>query len=73
MGFPGWPEFNEQQTAVRTRYIDDWLQSKLTPTKVATQWINVGAGMDTRPQRLQFVESTKCFEVDFPEVHKVKA
>ena len=64
--------------ALRTRFIDDWLQRKLpqdcidastqpstTQQSAAKIVINLGAGMDARPYRLQgLTQVSKYIEVD---------
>ena len=55
--FPDWPEFHRTWTAVRTKFIDDRIKEFADSGKI-TQLINLGAGLDTRPYRL---ESYKIF------------
>ena len=50
-GFEGWPEFHKQWTAVRTKFIDDRVAQAAATGRFA-QLVNLGAGMDVRPYRL---------------------
>lgn len=54
---------------VRTRYFDDFLQSK---TDLIRQVVILGAGMDTRAFRLPWPSDTHLFEIDTPEVIEYK-
>ncbi len=54
----------------RTRYIDDVLNNAIKEG-VGTV-VNLGAGMDTRAFRISGIENIQYFELDFPEVLKVK-
>jgi len=68
-GFENWPEFHKVWTVVRTKFIDDIIGS-LTDQK---QMVNLGAGVDTRPYRLEGYSKLKAsYEVDTPEVNAVK-
>eukprot|EP00439_Symbiodinium_sp_Y106_P024065 s741_g2.t3 len=63
-GFENWPEFHKVWTVVRTKFIDDIIGS-LTDQK---QMVNLGAGVDTRPYRLEGYSKLKAsYEVDTPE------
>ena len=55
--FTGWPEFHKTWVAVRTRFIDDAVAEHAAGGTLP-QLVNLGAGMDTRPYRL---ESYKAF------------
>jgi len=55
----------------RTRYIDDVLINAIKEG-VGTV-VNLGAGMDTRAFRISGIENIKYFELDFPELQKVKS
>ena len=50
--FAGWREFHQTWVAVRTRYIDDFIAQHAAAGGFA-QLVNLGAGMDTRPYRLE--------------------
>lgn len=50
--FEGWPTFHKTWVAVRTRYIDDRVD-ELAARGDILQCVNLGAGMDTRPYRLE--------------------
>jgi len=54
----------------RTRYIDDVLNSAIKEG-VGTV-VNLGAGMDTRAFRIPGIENIQYFELDSPELQKVK-
>jgi len=54
----------------RTRYIDDVLNNAIKEG-VGTV-VNLGAGMDTRAFRIPGIENIQYFELDFPELQKVK-
>jgi len=54
----------------RTRYIDDVLNNAIKEG-VGTV-VNLGAGMDTRTFRISSIENIQYFELDFPELQKVK-
>ncbi|WP_255771557.1 class I SAM-dependent methyltransferase [Pseudarthrobacter sulfonivorans] len=55
--------------AVRTRFIDDFLQSA-PPT---TQTVLLGAGLDTRAYRLPWPDGARVFEIDHANVLEFKA
>ena len=54
----------------RTRYIDDVLNNAIK--KGVGTVVNLGAGMDTRAFRIPGIENIPYFELDFPELQKVK-
>ena len=54
----------------RTRYIDDVLNNAIKEG-VGTV-VNLGAGMDTRAFRIPGIQNIQYFELDFPELQKVK-
>jgi len=54
----------------RTCYIDDVLNNAIKEG-VGTV-VNLGAGMDTRAFRISGIENIQYFELDFPELQKVK-
>ena len=54
----------------RTRYIDDVLTNAIKEGFETV--VNLGAGMDTRAFRIPGIENVKYFELDFPELQKVK-
>ncbi|NJM67475.1 MAG: SAM-dependent methyltransferase [Acaryochloris sp. RU_4_1] len=56
-------------TIVRTRFFDDFLQSK---GDLIRQVVILGAGMDTRAFRLSWHSDTHLFEIDSPEVIEYK-
>lgn len=63
----GWPPLLNGQvwTVVRTKFIDDVLSA----VRGVQQMVNLGAGVDTRPYRLDIYKEFKAsFEVDTTEV-----
>jgi len=75
LGFPGWPEFGQQFTAVSTVMIDDFLKSgcEALREEPVIQIVNLGAGMDSRGYRLDFLSSSMVmYEVDFATVNHAK-
>jgi methyltransferase (TIGR00027 family) len=54
---------------VRTRFFDDFLQSK---AELVKQVVILGAGMDTRAFRLPWPSGTHLFEIDTPDVIEYK-
>eukprot|EP01052_Picozoa_sp_SAG31_P054456 SAG31_NODE_14508_length_802_cov_1.903272_1_plen_143_part_00 len=71
--FDGWPVFHKCWTAVRTRFIDDCIAqhvgaaaSSAAGPPLLPQLVNLGAGMDTRPYRLECYKtfSNGAFHVD---------
>eukprot|EP01129_Flabellula_baltica_P001296 TRINITY_DN11187_c0_g1_i1.p1 TRINITY_DN11187_c0_g1~~TRINITY_DN11187_c0_g1_i1.p1 ORF type:complete len:311 (+),score=56.21 TRINITY_DN11187_c0_g1_i1:113-934(+) len=70
LGFEGWEEFHIQWTACRTAYIDQWITNAVGDVK---QVVNLGAGLDTRPFRLQAMENVDAvFEVDREDLNCIK-
>ena len=57
---------------VRSRFIDDLLREAIGRGEVDTV-VNLGAGLDTRPWRLDLPEGLRWVEVDFPEILAYKA
>jgi methyltransferase (TIGR00027 family) len=55
---------------VRTHIIDQFILS-LIPTSIDTV-INLGAGLDTRPYRLNLPNDLRWIEVDFPKIIQLK-
>ena len=51
---PDWHEFHKVWTAVRTRFIDDHIKNYAKDHK---QMLNLGAGVDTRPYRMDCYKS----------------
>src|ERR1700722_6315973 len=52
--------------AIRTVVIDDYIQAAIA--KGVGLVVNLGAGLDTRPYRMQLPESLQWVEVGFPKV-----
>ena len=53
--------------AIRTRFLDELLGELLASTRLSTV-VSVGAGLDTRPWRLELPADLRWIEVDFPEM-----
>jgi len=73
-GFPDWPDFHKQWAAVRTRFIDDFIKANAGASTFA-QIVNCGAGLDTRPYRLEAYKGfpNGAFDVDMETVNAGKA
>jgi methyltransferase (TIGR00027 family) len=56
--------------AIRTRIIDDFILSAIA--QGADAILNLGAGLDTRPYRMQLPPSLVWMEVDYPRVIDLK-
>jgi methyltransferase (TIGR00027 family) len=56
--------------AIRTRIIDDFILSAIA--QGADAILNLGAGLDTRPYRIQLPRSLVWIEVDYPHVIDLK-
>lgn len=55
---------------IRTRIIDDFIQGAIT--EGVDTILNLGAGLDTRPYRMELPESLRWIEVDYPHVIELK-
>jgi methyltransferase (TIGR00027 family) len=53
--------------AIRTRFLDELLGELLASTHLSTV-VSVGAGLDTRPWRLELPADLRWIEVDFPDM-----
>ncbi|KAJ8613423.1 hypothetical protein CTAYLR_002292 [Chrysophaeum taylorii] len=62
-----WPRFHKDWTAVRTHFIDRRLEAF-----EGRQVVNLGAGFDTRPFRLDMPSDSVVWEVDRAEVNAVR-
>lgn len=58
--------FTAWAVIIRTRMIDDWIQVLLS--QGVDIILNLGAGLDSRPYRLDLPSSLKWIEVDFPHM-----
>ncbi|MFF4490049.1 SAM-dependent methyltransferase [Streptomyces sp. NPDC001544] len=58
--------------AVRTRFFDDLLTEIANAEGGPRQFVLLAAGMDTRAQRLPFPAATTLYEVDRPELLRLK-
>jgi methyltransferase (TIGR00027 family) len=72
-GFTAWPEFHKTWTVVRTRFIDDAIDGLVGPN-CGLQFVNLGAGFDTRAFRLECLQhAVASFEVDMEVINSAKA
>lgn len=55
---------------IRTRIIDDFIQAAIT--EGVDTILNLGAGLDTRPYRMELPKSLRWIEVDYPHVMELK-
>ena len=55
---------------IRTRIIDDFIQGVIV--EGVDTILNLGAGLDTRPYRMELPESLRWIEVDYPHVIELK-
>lgn len=55
---------------IRTRIIDDFIKGAIS--EGVDTILNLGAGLDTRPYRLELPESLRWIEVDYPHVIDLK-
>jgi methyltransferase (TIGR00027 family) len=60
------PSMTKQIVVIRTSIIDDYIQSALTEGVAAV--LNIGAGLDTRPYRMEIPEELLWIEADYPHV-----
>jgi len=78
-----WPDFHKQWTVVRTRFIDDHIARIVRETVTATaddagqsktlQFLNLGAGLDTRSLRLAaMAKMAASYEVDMEAMNGPK-
>mmetsp|Transcript_64892 Transcript_64892/g.156852 ORF Transcript_64892/g.156852 Transcript_64892/m.156852 type:complete len:286 (+) Transcript_64892:72-929(+) len=72
--FGDWPEFHKVWAAVRTKFIDDTIAKHAASGKFP-QLVNLGAGFDTRPYRLECYQAFThgSFEVDMETINANKA
>ncbi|GAA5181273.1 class I SAM-dependent methyltransferase [Niveibacterium umoris] len=55
---------------IRTRIIDDFIQGAIA--EGVDTVLNLGAGLDTRPYRMELPDSLRWIEVDYPHVIELK-
>lgn len=74
-GFPDWPEFHKTWTVVRTKFIDDKIGALINEAHDAPlQFVNLGAGLDTRALRLDCLKDAQgSWEVDMEVINSFKA
>jgi len=74
--FPDWPEFHICWTAVRTKFIDEWFKKEIARLKEqnveTVQIVNIGAGVDSRPSRLECMKGTHVWECDMAAINAIK-
>jgi len=79
-----WPDFHKQWTVVRTKFIDDYIQRIVRETacsnnetedgRLKLQFLNLGAGLDTRSLRLEPMKRiVASYEVDMEAINGPKA
>ena len=56
---------------IRTRLIDDWIHELIDQEGIDTV-INLGAGLDTRPYRMELPTELNWIEVDYPHIIQYK-
>jgi len=59
----------QHQTEVRTTFVDPTIKNSLPQVE---QFVELGAGYDTRTVRLQHDRRIRCFEVDLPKTQQMK-
>jgi methyltransferase (TIGR00027 family) len=64
------PRFTSQVVVIRTCIIDDFI--RLAISQGVDTVLNLGAGLDTRPYRMELPESLRWIEVDYPPVIQLK-
>lgn len=67
----GHQEQSADVIAIRTHLIDELIQEQIASDNIGLV-INLGAGLDTRPYRLQLPSSLIWLEVDLPEIMEYK-
>lgn len=67
----GHPQKYADVIAIRTHLIDELVQKRIAQNNIGLV-INLGAGLDTRPYRLQLPSSLIWLEVDLPEILEYK-
>lgn len=76
MGFGEWKDFHRTWTVIRTCFIDSWITKTCNnlDNEQVFQFVNLGAGVDTRTFRLDCLKEQKCisWEVDLPKVNELK-
>jgi methyltransferase (TIGR00027 family) len=69
-GLPGRVFLGGWSVAIRTCIIDDFITTALADGTDTV--LNLGAGLDTRPYRMELPETLRWIEVDFPRVIELK-
>lgn len=67
----GHPQKYADVIAIRTHLIDELIQTRIAHDNIGLV-INLGAGLDTRPYRLQLPSSLIWLEVDLPDILEYK-
>ena len=69
-GLPRWAVFGEWMVVIRTRIIDAFIEAAIADGVDTV--LNLGAGLDTRPYRMQLPTSLRWIEVDYPKIIELK-
>lgn len=71
-----WPEFHRTWTVVRTKFIDDTMEEIVASTSAddsVVQFVNLGAGLDTRCYRLECLSQVaRAYEIDMDVINTPK-
>lgn len=67
---PKWTTIGQWLVAVRTCIIDGFIEKAIT--QETTTILNLGAGLDTRPYRMNLPRQLRWIEVDYPKIIKLK-
>jgi methyltransferase (TIGR00027 family) len=67
---PRWATFAGWMVAIRTRIIDAFIEAAVADG--VNTVLNLGAGLDTRPYRMQLPQSLHWIEVDYPKIIELK-
>src|SRR5262245_19800805 len=63
--------FNDNMTVVRAKQYDDWITEFIAANAEATI-LHLGCGLDTRVSRINPSRDIAWFDVDYPEVIKLR-
>jgi len=67
---PKWPLIGQWLVAVRTRIIDEFIENAIA--QETTTILNLGAGLDTRPYRMDLPGHIRWIEIDYPKIVELK-
>ncbi len=65
-GRPKWSLIGQWLVAMRTRIIDEFIENAIA--QGITTILNLGAGLDTRPYRMDLPEQIRWIEIDAPKI-----